>query len=121
VFIEVERDDVFDRQGNDIYCEMNISFTQAALGSEIEVPGLESPQKLTIPKGTQTGEIFKIDGVGIPSLRGYGRGDQYVKVVLETPTNLSEEEERLLREFAEIRGEHVAPKKKGLLNSLFQH
>jgi molecular chaperone DnaJ len=121
VFISVEPDETFERDGNDVYCAVKVSFTQAALGAEIEVPGLKEPQKLTVPRGTQTGKIFKLDGAGIPSLRGHGRGNEYVKVVLETPTNLSEEEERLLRELAELREEKVASKKKGLLNSLFQH
>ncbi len=119
VFIDVEPDAVFQRDGDDIYCEVEISFTQAALGAAIQVPGLKESQKLTIPRGTQTGKVFKLDGVGIPSLRGFGRGDEYVKVVVYTPTDLSEEEEQLLRQFAELRGENVAAKKKGLLNSLF--
>ena len=119
VFIDVLPDEVFQRDGNDVYCQATISFTQAALGADIEVPGLEKPQMLTIPRGTQTDKVFKIAEAGIPSLRGYGRGDQYVKVVLETPTDLSEEEERLLREFAELRSEKIAAKKKGFLNGLF--
>ena len=121
VFIDVEPDTTFERDGSDIYCAVSISFTQAALGAKIEVPGLEDPQELTIPKGTQTGEAFKLEGVGIPSLRGYGRGHEYVKTVIHTPTGLTEEEEELLRKFAELRDEHVSPKKKGLFNSLFQH
>jgi molecular chaperone DnaJ len=119
VFIGVEEDEIFKRDGEDVYCEAKISFTQAALGAEIEVPGLEARQKLTIPRGTQTGKVFKITEAGIPSLRGYGRGDEYVQVTVVTPTDLSEEEERLLREFAEIHGDDVSQKKKGLLNSLF--
>lgn len=119
VFIDVEPDATFQRDGDDIYCEVDISFTQAALGAEIEVPGLKDAQKLTIPKGTQTGKVFKLDGVGIPSLRGFGRGNEYVKVIVHTPTDVSEEEEQLLRQFAELRGENVAAKKKGLFNSLF--
>jgi molecular chaperone DnaJ len=121
VFLEVEPDTVFERRGTDIYCEVPISFTQAALGAEIEVPGLKTPHKLTIPRGTQPGEIFKLDGVGISSLRGYDRGDEYIKVTVQTPTELSEEEEHLLRQFAEVRGEKIAAKKKGLFNTLFQH
>lgn len=119
VFIGVHEDETFKRDGEDVYCEAKISFTQAALGADIEVPGLEARQKLTIPRGTQTGKVFKIQDAGIPSLRGYGRGDEYVQVTVETPTDLSEDEERLLREFAEVRGDEVSQKKKGLLNSLF--
>ncbi len=119
VFIDVEPDDTFQRDGDDIYCEVRISFTQAALGAEIEVSGLENPQVLTIPKATQTGKVFKIPGAGITSLRGYGRGNEFVKVIVETPTHLSEEEEELFRKLAELRDEKVAAKKKGLLNSIF--
>ncbi len=119
VFIEVKPDKIFERDGVDVYCEVKIAFTQAVLGAEIEVPGLESRQTLTIPRGTQTGKVFRIDGAGIPSLRGYRRGNEYVKIILQTPKNLSQEEEELLRKFAELRGDDVAPKKKGLLNSLF--
>ncbi|MCP4401823.1 MAG: molecular chaperone DnaJ [bacterium] len=119
VFIGVEEDATFKRDGDDVYCEVKISFTQAALGADIEVPGLEARQKLAIPRGTQTGKVFKIQDAGIPSLRGYGRGDEYVQITVVTPDELSEEEERLLREFAEIRGDDVSQKKKGILNSLF--
>lgn len=119
IFIDVEPDEIFQRDGIDIYCEVKIFFTQAVLGAEIEVPGLEARQELTIPKGTQTGQVFKIEGAGIPSLRGYRRGRQYVKVILQTPTDLSQEEEELLRKFAELRGDEVAPRKKGLFNSIF--
>ena len=121
VFIDVEKDEFFERRGSDIYCDVEISFTQATLGAKIEVPGLESPQKLTIPKGTQTGEVFRLDGMGVPFLRGFGRGDQYVRVAIQTPTKLTEEEEDLLRQFAELREEDVAPKKKGFFNTLFQN
>ncbi len=126
VFIEVEPDDVFERHGSDIYCETTISFTQAALGAELEVPGLKSSQKFTIPKGTQTGKIFKIGRAGVPVLQSYSRkseerGDQYVKIVVYTPTDLTQEEEDLLRQFAELHGDKIAPKKKGLFNSLFQN
>ena len=119
VFIGVEEDETFKRDGEDVYCEAKISFTQAALGADIEVPGLEARQKLTIPRGTQTGKVFKIAEAGIPSLRGYGRGDEYVQITVVTPIDLNEDEERLLREFAEIRGDEVSQKKKGILNSLF--
>ena len=121
VFLDVEPDEFFERKGSDVYCEVKISFTQATLGADIEVPGLETPQKLAISKGTQTGEVFRLEGVGVPFVRGYGKGDQYVRVVIQTPTHLSEEEENLLRQFAELRGDSVAPKKKGFFNALFQN
>ena len=121
IFIDVQRDEFFERKGSDVYCNVNISITQAALGAQIDVPGLESTQQLKIPKGTQTDEVFRLEGVGVPFLRGYGKGDQYVRVVVQTPTDLSDEEEHLLRQFADLRDEHVSAKKKGFLNSLFQN
>jgi molecular chaperone DnaJ len=102
VFLYVEPHDFFSRDGDDIICQIPISFTQAALGSEIEIPTLNGKRNLTIPKGTEGGEIFKIKGEGFPKLRGYGRGDQVVQTVVKTPKNLTKRQEELLREFEEI-------------------
>lgn len=95
----------FRREGDDIYCELPLTFAQAALGDEIEVPTLTGKVKLKIPAGTQTGRHFRLKGKGVPHLRGYGQGDQLVKVVVVTPTKLSERQKELLREFAELSGE----------------
>jgi molecular chaperone DnaJ len=102
VFLYVEPHDFFSRDGDDIICQIPISFTQAALGSEIEIPTLNGKRNLSIPKGTEGGEIFKIKGEGFPKLRGYGRGDQVVQTVVKTPKNLTKRQEELLREFEEI-------------------
>jgi molecular chaperone DnaJ len=102
VFLYVEPHDFFSRDGDDIICQIPISFTQAALGSEIEIPTLNGKRNLTIPKGTEYGEIFRIKGEGFPKLRGYGRGDQVVQTVVKTPKNLTKRQEELLREFEEI-------------------
>ena len=83
---------------------MPISFVQAALGAEVEVPTLDGKVKYTIPEGTQTGTTFRLRGKGVPYLNGSGRGDQYVTVNIETPKNLSKEQKELLREFAEATG-----------------
>jgi len=112
IFIHVEPHEIFQRQHDDIYCEVPITFTQAALGAEIEVPTLDGTMKLKIPAGTQTGKVFTLEGKGIPHLRGQGRGDEYVQVAVKVPTHLTEKQEELLREFAEISGEEVAPPKK---------
>ena len=106
VIIFVDEHEFFDRKGNDITCQIPISFPQAALGAKIEVPTLEGKSELDIPRGTQTGEVFKLKGLGIPYLRGFGRGDQYVQVIVKTPTKLTKRAEELLREFAEVSGEH---------------
>jgi molecular chaperone DnaJ len=102
VFLYVEPHDFFSRDGDDIICQIPISFTQAVLGSEIEIPTLNGKRNLSIPKGTESGEIFRIKGEGFPKLRGYGRGDQVVQTVVKTPKNLTKRQEELLREFEEI-------------------
>jgi molecular chaperone DnaJ len=103
LFISLEPNDFFSRDGDDIICQIPLSFPQAALGSEIEVHTLNAKRVLTIPKGTETGEIFRIKGEGFPKLRGYGRGDQLVQVIVRTPKNLSKRQEEILREFEELR------------------
>lgn len=105
VVIRVKDHDFFDREGDDIYCEVPITFAQAALGDEIEVPTLTGKVKLKIPAGTQTNTYFRLKGHGVPRLRGIGQGDQHVKAVVVTPTKLSDRQKELLREFAKLSGE----------------
>lgn len=100
IVIRVKPHEFFEREGDDIYCEVPLTFAQAALGDEIEVPTLTEKVKLRIPAGTQTGTYFRLKGKGVPRLRGMGQGDQHVKVVVVTPTNLTEEQKELLRQFA---------------------
>lgn len=107
VVIRVKPHDFFEREGDDIYCEVPLTFAQAALGDEIEIPTLTEKVKLRIPPGTQTDTYFRLKGKGVPRLRGYGQGDQHVKVVVVTPTNLSEHQKELLREFSKLSGEHT--------------
>jgi len=102
VFIYVEPHDFFSREGDDIVCQIPISFPQAALGAEMEIPTLNGKKKIPIPKGTETGDIFRIKGEGFPRLRGYGRGDQLVQVIVKTPKNLTKRQEEILREFEEV-------------------
>ena len=102
VFIYVEPHDFFSRHGDDVVCQVPISFAQAALGTEIEVPTLNGERKLSIPKGVESGEILRIRGEGFPKMRGYGRGDEVVQVVVRTPKNLTKRQEELLKEFEEI-------------------
>ena len=92
---------LFRVDGANIWCQIQIGFTEAALGAHISVPALESSTSLQIPAGTQTGSIFRIRGKGLPLPHGSGRGDQLVRVVVLTPTNLSDRERRLLKEFRE--------------------
>ncbi|MEW9104003.1 molecular chaperone DnaJ [Paenibacillus sp.] len=106
IVIRVKRHEFFERDGDDIYCEVPLTFAQAALGDEIEIPTLTEKVKLKIPAGTQTGTFFRLRNKGVPRLRGSGQGDQHVKVVIVTPTKLSDEQKELLRQFAEKSGEH---------------
>ncbi|MDF2668503.1 MAG: molecular chaperone DnaJ [Paenibacillus sp.] len=93
IVIRVKAHEFFERDGDDVYCEVPLTFAQAALGDEIEIPTLTEKVKLKIPSGTQTGTYFRLKGKGVPRLRGYGQGDQHVKVVVVTPTSLSDQDE----------------------------
>jgi len=95
----------FERDGNSVILMQDISFAQATLGAEIEVPTLDGNVKLTIPEGTQPGATFRLRGKGIPYLQGSGRGDQFVTVHMTVPKNLSSKQKELLREFADAMGE----------------
>ncbi len=111
VIVHVKPHRIFKRDGDDIICEKRISFPQAALGAEIEVPTLNGKAKLTIPPGTQTGTLFRLRGRGIPHLHGFGRGDELVKVIVETPTHLTRRQKELLAELAKEMGESISPKR----------
>ena len=118
VTVSVRSHPIFTRQGQSIYCEMPISFTQAALGAELEVPTLDGKVRYTISEGTQTGTTFRLRGKGIPYLQSKsGRGDQFVTVVVETPTKLTKEQKELLRKL-ETGGDDTQPKKKGFFEKL---
>lgn len=100
VTIKVRPHHEFKRQKNDILSKVGISFTQAALGDKIEVETLDGKIKLKIPAGTQSGQIFRLKGKGVPYLHGYGRGDHLVEVAVITPTRLSKRQRELLEELA---------------------
>ncbi len=118
VFIKVAPHEFFERSNNDIICEVPISFTKAALGAEVVVPTLDGRVKLKVPPGTQTGKVFRLKGKGIQSLRGYGKGDEFVRIVVETPTHLNREQKRLLQQFAKISGENVNPITKSFMDRI---
>jgi len=109
VDIFVELHEIFKRHGLDILCEVPVSFTQVALGDEIDIPTLVGKASLKVPAGTQTGRIFRMRGKGIKALRGGEIGDQHVRVVVETPTGLNRKQKDLLTEFAHISGEKANP------------
>ena len=116
VVISVAEHPLFMRQGKDIVCELPVSFTQLALGAEVEVPTLEDKAKVKIPSGTQTGAVFRLKGKGIPDLQGYGRGDELVRVHVDVPRKLSARQRELLEEYARNGGEEVSPVNKGFLD-----
>lgn len=114
--------DVFDRDGDDLYCEVPISFTEAALGGEIEVPTLDGRVKLKIPAETQTGKMFRMRNKGVKSVRSHSTGDLLCKVTIETPVKLSSKQRELLKEFenslCSSSTKKHKPKSEGFLNSL---
>ncbi len=105
VTITVRPHEIFRRDGTSVLCEAPITFAQAALGAELEIPTIDGKVKYDIPEGTQSGTVFRLKGKGIPSINGRGRGDQYVTVYIETPRNLNKEQKEALKKFAETMGE----------------
>ena len=101
IVVSVQRHQLFRRDGADVYCDAPITFTQAVLGGELEIPTIDGKVKYDIPEGTQTGTTFRLRGKGIPNVNGRGRGDQYVTVNIETPRNLNREQKEALRKFSE--------------------
>lgn len=110
VFIEVEEDHTFNRQGQDLVIRRKISFVQAALGCTLEVPGLNGPLELKIARGTQSGAVLRLPGQGLPYVRQNRTGDLLVEIIVVTPTNLSSRQEELLREFASCDEDSISEK-----------
>ena len=106
VQIHVKRHPVFEREGDDLHCEMPISFTTAALGGEIEIPTLDGAAKIRVPHETQSGKVFRLRGKGIKGVRSSAPGDLMCHVVVETPVNLTDAQKDLLREFEAISQKH---------------
>ena len=117
-FISVAEHALFKRQGQDLLCEVPINFSQAALGAAIEVPTLDGREELTIAAGTQTGEVFRLKGRGMPDPRYRGRGDLLVQIHIEVPRTLSAEHEEAIRRLAEIENTHVSPARKSFFDKL---
>lgn len=104
ITVRIKRHDLFTREGNNVLCEVPITFVQAALGCDIEVPTIDGKIRYHIPEGTQTDTVFRLKNKGIPALRGGGRGDQMVKVIVEIPKNLSQRQKDLLIQFDQETG-----------------
>lgn len=99
VYINIKPHKIFSRDGTNVFCEIPISFVQAALGAKIEAPTIDGKVDLTIPEGTQSGQVLKIRGKGIPELHGERRGDEFVRIKVLTPKNLSARQRKLLLDF----------------------
>lgn len=109
IVLSVKEHELFERQGEDLFCEVPIKFTLATLGGSVEVPTLFGKATLKIPTGTQSGTTFRLRGKGMPSLRGGHQGDQLVRVHVEVPQSLTSEQRRLLEEFARVSGDAAEP------------
>ncbi len=118
VVIQVEPHPIFTRENLEILCDIPISFVQAALGAEIDVPTLAGKVKMKIPVGTQSGKVFRLKGKGVKDVHNYQQGDQHVRVTVETPTHLTGRQKELLKEFAMLGGEDINPLSKGFLEKV---
>lgn len=108
VVVHVKEDEIFRREDDDVVMGLPVTFSQAALGAEVEVPTLEGKARLKIAPGTQTNTILRLRGKGLPNMRGRTRGDQLVRVTVVTPRNLTAEERKLFEKLAELRGDYAA-------------
>lgn len=116
--VNVQSHPLFTRDGYDVYLEMPITFAQATLGDKIQVPTLDGKVEYEVPEGTQTGTVFRLREKGIPKLRSNSRGDQYVKVIIDTPKKLNEDQKELLRKFDESCGNKVHEKQRNWKNKI---
>ncbi len=116
--ISVKPHPIFTRENDDVVCEVPISFPQAAIGAEVEVPTIEGTVKLKIPHGTQSGKVFRLKGKGLASLRTGRRGDEQVVIRVETPSKLTKRQRELLEEFARLSGEETTPLSKNFFSKV---
>ncbi|MHC4299893.1 MAG: molecular chaperone DnaJ [Planctomycetota bacterium] len=120
-YVRVKPHEFLQRDGNDLIAVVPISFTQAALGTTIDVPSINGTKGLKIPPGTQYGSVFRIKGEGLPDMRTRRTGDELVQVTVETPTKLNAEQQALLREFAKKENKRVSPKTTSFFEKLKKH
>jgi molecular chaperone DnaJ len=116
--INIRPHPLFERDGYDVWCELPLTFVQASLGASIQVPTLEGKVNINIPEGTQPGDVQHLKGKGIQRLHGRGKGDQHVRMTVEVPKNLNEQQKKLLREFDEQTGDKNYAKRKGFFEKL---
>ena len=118
VYISVKRHRTFGRDGDNLVYDLSISFPQAAIGDEVEVPTLEGMTKLEIPAGTQSGTVLTVKDKGVPHLRGNGKGDLKVRLTVVTPKKLSDKQRQLLLDFARLSGEEIKPKNQSFVKKV---
>ncbi len=118
VVLGVKDHPLFQRDGSDLLCEVPLSISQASLGCDIEVPTLEGKESIKVAAGSQSGQILRLRGKGLPQLGGGARGDLLVELFVEVPTKLTDRQRELLEEFARESGDHVSPRRSGFLNKL---
>lgn len=118
VIIGVRPHPIFERKGDDVWCEIPLTFAQAALGAEVVVPTLDGKVKYSVHEGTQPNDIFKFKGKGIQHINGRGRGDQYVTVTIEVPKNLSSKQKEILRDFDKQASDKNYQKRKGFFEKI---
>ena len=107
ILIKVKKHKLFKRQGNDLLCEIKISFPKAALGTKVKIPTFEGDEIIDIPSGTQPGNVLKLKGKGLQNINNHRKGDLYIKVNIETPKNLKKNQRDILKEFAKSTGEKL--------------
>lgn len=118
VYVNVRPHPIFERRGNDVWCEVPITFTQAALGAEVVVPTIDGRVSYQVREGTQPGDVFKLKGKGIPRISGHGRGDQYVRMTIEVPKNLSQRQKTLLQDFDNVAEDKNYQKRKSFFDKI---
>jgi molecular chaperone DnaJ len=119
--IEIEDHPFLTRDGRDLHCEVPITFSQAALGATVEVPTLDGPRPLAIARGTQSGDVVRVKGLGMPEVRGRGIGDLHVHVHVEVPRTLSPRAEQLLRDLAAEEQKAVSPRRSSFFSRLGEY
>ncbi|HMC11495.1 MAG TPA: molecular chaperone DnaJ [Pirellulaceae bacterium] len=120
-FVAVKKHKIFEREGTHLVLRMPISYSQAALGASIEVPTMAGPHELRVPAGTQSGDVFRVRGRGMPDPRGGSAGDLHVQTYIEVPKKLTPRQDKLLRELAEVEKSEVSPHRKSFLERLREY
>ena len=118
VVVEIEPHSLFERDGDDLLCEVPVSYSQAALGAEIEVPTLAGRAALKVPGGTPSGKVFRLKNQGMPSVYGRGQGDLLARVVVDVPRKLTARQRELLEELAQLDGDAVSPQRRTFLDKV---